>query len=328
MNRAVTFIQRNPQLKFQSIEGLFGTIMGEISKSSKTHLLYTKYSGGGPLTIIKNLLVFKIPKDNIVHITGDVHYMAFVTGKRTILTIHDIGSALKGSPLKQLYIKLFWFWLPVLFVKRITVISEFTKNELERMIPFAKRKIRVVQNPVGERFCHKEYVFNEINPTILCVGTKANKNLERIFEASVNLNCQLHIIGSLTPDQVNLLQSLNINYKNSLNIPLSGIIEAYEECDLLCFPSTYEGFGMPIIEAQAIGRPVLTSNIGAMLEVANDSACLINPFESSEIEKGIKMIISDKKYRNELIVKGLENVKRFQVPAIAKQYISIYKELM
>lgn len=301
--------------------------MSEVSKLYETELLHTKHSGAGPRTVIKNLMVFKKSIKQIVHITGDVHYMALVTGKTTVLTIHDIGSAINGSFLKRFYIKLFWFWLPALFVKRITVISNFTKRELVKIIPFARHKIRIVSNPVDDSYVPNYYTFNDKCPTILCVGTKSNKNLERVFESVKDINCQLHIIGNLSDLQIKQLEDYNINYSNSYSLTQEEIMRAYQNCDILCFPSTYEGFGMPIIEAQAIGRPVITSKIGAMLEIAQNSACLVNPCDSNSIKEGIERVISDSQYRKTLIEKGFENIKRFQLDMVVKQYINIYKEL-
>ncbi len=84
---------------------------------------------------------------------------------------------------------------------------------------------------------------------------------------------------------------------------------------------------MPIIEAQAIGRPVLTSDFGAMREVAEDSACLIDPYNTDAIRNGSQKIISDPTYRDYLIGKGFENIKRFQLETIVKHYSYIYQEL-
>lgn len=327
MIRTVTYIKRKSQLKFHSIENLFSTIIDEVSKFHKTELVYTKYAGGSPWIIIKNLMAFKRRRGHISHITGDVHYMALVTSRRAVLTIHDIGSAIRGSLAKRLYIKLFWFWLPALFVKRITVISEFTKKELIKILPFAKQKIIVVSNPVNQDYVEAPYKFNEEFPTILCIGTKSNKNLEHILEAVSTLSCQLHIVGELSERQQRNLEILKIDFKNSFNLSQKGIIQAYVDCDFLCFPSLYEGFGMPIIEAQATGRPVLTSNFGAMVEVAKDSACLVDSFNSNAIRVGIQKIIANASYRNQLIEKGFKNIERFQIDTIAEQYINIYKEM-
>ncbi|WP_178983483.1 glycosyltransferase family 4 protein [Winogradskyella helgolandensis] len=327
MQKTVNYILRKSQPQYHSIESLYTTIINKVADSFSTEITHTKYIGGSPITILRNCIGFKASKKTIVHITGDVHYLALITGSETVLTIHDIGSALKGNIFKKFYIKLFWFWLPALFVKRIIVISEFTKKELTAIIPFAKRKIQVVYNPVNELYTRSDYTFNNERPTVLCVGTKSNKNLERIFDAVTGLKCQLHIIGQLTANQKVQLDRLMIPYSNGVQLSQQEIIDAYAQCDLLCFPSTYEGFGMPIIEAQSTGRPVVTSNFGAMLEVAANSACLVDPYSVTSIRNGIERIILDVNYRNSLINKGYSNIQRFQLKTIAKQYVEIYKAL-
>jgi glycosyltransferase involved in cell wall biosynthesis len=328
VSKTITYLKRNASVQYHSIEGVFDSVKSEVSKSYDTCFVNAKYSGGSPFVIVKNYLAFHRAKTTLYHITGDVHYMALVTGKRTVLTIHDIDSALKGPVIKRFYVKLFWFWLPALCVRYITVISEFTKQELEQIIPLSKHKIRVVPNAVNKVFRSAPYVFNATCPTILCMGTKANKNLERVIAAIANINCKLHIIGALSLRQIDLLNQFKIKYKNSFNLSQAEIVEAYGTCDLLCFPSTYEGFGMPIIEAQVVGRPVLTANLGAMLEVAKDAACLVDPFSVKSIESGINRIILDKVFREDLIKKGFKNIERFQIESVIKDYLTIYKELI
>lgn len=96
----------------------------------------------------------------------------------------------------------------------------------------------------------------------------------------------------------------------------------------MLFPSTYEGFGLPIIEAQATGRPVLTSKLEPMSSVAGDAACLVDPYSVESIRAGVKKIIENESYRNELIEKGFKNVERFQLKNVTKQYIDLYQELI
>ena len=88
------------------------------------------------------------------------------------------------------------------------------------------------------------------------------------------------------------------------------MFEAYSEADILLFCSTIEGFGMPILEAQTVGRVVVTSNISAMPEVAGDGACFVDPLSIKAIRAGIEQVLNDENYRNSLIINGLKNVKR------------------
>jgi len=328
MKLKVNYIFRKRLPQYNSIEELFGVLQerlkGELSVCSQE----LNFSGGSPLIVLKNIFSFKKSSNQQVnHITGDVNYMAIVTGRKSVLTVHDVHSVLKGSIFKRFYLKLVWFTMPALFVKRITVISEFTKSELSKVIPFAAHKIKVVYNPVNSKLVHFPKEKNTTYPNILLIGTKINKNLERTFEALNGIPCQLTIIGQLTKEQLALLKKYKLDYKTMFQIPYPAIIAAYESCDLVLFASIYEGFGMPIIEAQAIGRPVITSNIGAMKEIAGDSAYLVDPYKVEAIHTAVKTMISDEALQDELIQKGQLNIKRFHINKIANDYLNIYKEV-
>jgi glycosyltransferase involved in cell wall biosynthesis len=125
-----------------------------------------------------------------------------------------------------------------------------------------------------------------------------------------------------------LLKKYNIQYSSKGHIAYGEVIQAYKDSDLVVFASTYEGFGMPIIEAQAIGKPVITSNIGAMKEVALDTACLVDPYDVESIKNGIQKLIRDEAYRDLMIKKGLKNVERFSLETISNQYIALYKSII
>jgi len=187
-----------------------------------------------------------------------------------------------------------------------------------------KGDAEVIYNPVGSEFMFSEHEFNSNIPRILHFNITPNKNLIATIHALKGLRCKLRIIGRPTEEQFALLAQNEIDYSWAENLTSDEIVEEYNLCDMLCFPSTFEGFGMPIVEAQTTGRAVLTSARPPMTEVAGQGACLVNPEDISSVRRGIERIVSDSVYREEIIASGLENAKRFLSSAIAAQYAQIY----
>ncbi|WP_405606317.1 glycosyltransferase family 4 protein [Polaribacter sp. Asnod1-A03] len=324
----VKFFFRKKEPQFNSIEELFDAVSRKLSVIISVESITMPYGKISFKNIFKNIKYTRANSGKLNHITGHINYVTLGLKGKTILTIHDVGSTLNGNKIKFFLMKVFWYWIPALSVKKITVISEFSKKELVSIIPFAKDKIKVVYNPVKEELKYQPKEFNASCPKILLIGTKSNKNLENTIESLKEISCELHIIGKLAKEQLLLLEKLEINYFNQFFISYEEIIDAYQNCDLLCFASTYEGFGMPIIEAQAIGRPVITSNMGAMKEVAGESACLVDPNSISSIKEGVEKLIDDAEYRTNIIHLGLKNVERFKIDKITNDYLNIYKEVI
>jgi glycosyltransferase involved in cell wall biosynthesis len=137
----------------------------------------------------------------------------------------------------------------------------------------------------------------------------------------------LTIIGKLNESQVRELELSGIDYENKTNLSASQIITEYENCDIVGFASLYEGFGMPIIEAQRVGRPVVTSNCSSMPEVAGNGACLVDPLDVSSIRAGIQRVIEDQAFRESLVTNGFKNARRFEPDVIARQYLELYRSV-
>jgi len=97
---------------------------------------------------------------------------------------------------------------------------------------------------------------------------------------------------------------------------------------MLAFVSTYEGFGMPIVEANKIGRPVITANVSSMPEIAGEAALLVDPLNATSIKAGILKIIENDAYREKLIENGLINAGRFDGNHLAQKYFKLYEKVL
>jgi len=307
-----------------SFETLFSTISEHLYNCEKNNFYAKTYS-----SFWKDLKAIKKIKCDIIHITGGIGYYAiFLNTKKTILTIHDTNHYefdLHGIR-KWLYGLLF-YKIPAANVKYITVVSIHTKKKLITLFNIDPKKIIVIPNCYPKSF-KKETLSqkNEI-PKILHIGTKANKNLNRLIDAIQDLDIELTIIGKL-PKKINQkLNILNINYINKFNLSSTEIYNEYKSCDIVYFASLHEGFGLPIIEANVIGKPVITSNLSPMKDIAGKEACLVNPLNTDEIKESIIKIISNKNYREHLINYGLKNSTQFAPEKIAKQYEKLYRSL-
>ena len=265
---------------------------------------------------------------DVNHITGDIHFAAILLNKnKTILTVHDCGMLSASKGIKHALLKYFWFTLPLKKVAIVTVVSEATKAELLKYVKYNEAQIKVIPVAVSEGFTFQPKVFNKQKPVILQVGTKPNKNLNRLVEALKGVSCDLQIIGVVPDDIKEKLAQYNISWSSKADLTDAEIVMEYKNCDLLSFVSTYEGFGMPVIEANATGRPVITSNILSMPQVAGNAACLVDPYDINQIRSGIEKIINDDNYREQLIQSGLANCRRFNADHIAQMYFDIYNQI-
>ena len=320
----INLIYRKKKAEFNSIENVFDRLSPflDIEKIELPH-----YSTG-LINRLNNIFFIKKRKRTINHITGNDHYVALGLKKKSvILTVHDIEILKRTTGIKKFILQKLWFDWPINKSAIVTTISEFTKSELLQLNNY-KTPIIVIPNPLTLPITHIPKEFNTQCPTILHLGIKSNKNLSQLIKALNNITCKLVIIGKENQTIKQLLKENKIDYTFKSNLTNNAVIQEYLNSDLLSFISTYEGFGLPIIEAQAMGRVVITSNVSSMPEVANGSALLVNPYSHEEIRKGILKLINNSDLREKLIQEGLENVKRFEPEKIAKQYYQLYQEIL
>ncbi len=325
----ITYFFRKASPQFHSIEELFFNIQKHLPSGFEYKNYFAKQHSKGFFNRLFIAINVVNQQNEINHITGDIHFACFfMNKKKTILTIHDLGSILRGNKIKRKILKLFWYSIPAKRVSYITVISEFTKKQLLENINIKSEKIVVIPNCISSELKYIPKSFNTKKPTILHIGTKNNKNLERTIEAIKEIDCIFNIVGKLSVTQLELLNINQITFHNLYNLDYSKIIELYNQADILLFVSTYEGFGVPIIEANATGTCVITSNISPMQEIANNAAIIVDPYIVNEIKNAINKIINSEQIRKTLIENGLINAKKYSAKNIAKTYSNLYKQII
>ena len=324
----ITYFHRKPGPTHFSLERVFEDVRAHLPADIRAVVARCPRESKRVLNRIINILWAWRHQGEVNHITGDVHYLCYLLPKRrTVLTIADCVSLKYNRGLKRSLLWFFWYWLPIRRAHVITVISQFTKDDLLAHVECPPKKVVVIHCPVSDAFSPKPKPLGAEEPVLLQIGTGRNKNLERVAAALRGIPCRLIIIGALDEAQCQCLAENGIQFNHYQGVSDEMLANLYGECDLLVFASLYEGFGLPIVEAQAIGRPVVTSNRCSMPEVAGDAACLVDPESVESIREGILRTINDEDYRADLIRRGYENTRRFAPAVIARQYVALYKEM-
>ncbi len=325
MKHKILFIERKP-FDSVSIERVFDQIIKDIPADRFDVEVQKVPYGNSPFDILRNLLFFRPKPADIYHITGHVHYMALrLPKKKTVLTIHDLIFLRRRTGLRRYVLKKLFLALPLRKLKFVTSISQATKEETVKQTGCDPKKIRVIENPLSEGFDPDPIKpFDEKCPVILQVGTTVNKNIPTLIKALIGLTCKLRIIGRLDDKIGEALDQNGIRYENTFDVGPKQMIDEYRNADIVTFCSTYEGFGLPIIEAQAMKKPVITSDLSPMKEIAGPGACLANPNDAADIRTGLLRMIKDSQFRGELIRNGYRNVQRFTAKKAAAEYVEIY----
>lgn len=291
------------------------------------------------------------------------HIVPWITPQKTVVTIHGLEyefCARAYSFWERLYMR-FFIKRSCRKASKIIAVSENTKNDLVRLYNVPKEKIEVIyegveisSSPLGggcpeDRRGIKSQTPSLILPSgtfslrekgtfekfLLFIGRiEERKNISGILQAFEILKEKYKI-----PHKLILAGRPGYGYekiKNQMSkskygeeIASLGFISEEEKWALLegaevfLFPTFYEGFGLPILEAESFGTPVITSNVSSMPEVAGESAVLVNPKNPQEIAEGVYKLISDQSFRDDIIEKGRENVKRFSWEKCAKEIAEV-----
>lgn len=325
----VLIASRSPG-RFWSIEELFASIARGFPAWVKIAVATAPRDHANPRSIAANLLWASSLKDcDVIHLTGDIHYAVLGIWRcPVVLTIHDLRIIEEARGVRRLLFWWLWFYLPYLRATRVTVISEFTKARLVAFCRVNPDKVRVIPNCVAPEFVPQAKPWPAYAPRLLLAGTTPNKNLERAVMAYAGLDVALVILGCLSDEQRSLLNQAGLTFEEHSGLSRAEIVGLYQSCDLVCFVSTYEGFGMPILEAQAVGRPVLTSNLAPMNAVAGDGALLVDPHDVTAIRAGLLRLLDDASLRKELVRNGFQNVEAYSARSVAAQYAALYREVV
>ncbi|HVE94646.1 MAG TPA: glycosyltransferase [Acidimicrobiales bacterium] len=285
------------------------------------------FSSTGVWRRVADIVGARFRRADVFHVTGDVHFLTYaLPRRRTVLTVLDNGPG-RGRGLSSSVFRALWVRLPVRRSAALVAISESTAVELAVLARVPRHRVEVIPVTIDDAYAPMPMPSRGERPVVLCVGTTTNKNIERVAEALRGVDAELRIVGRVSDAQRARLDRSGIAWRNEVGLEAPEMRRAYADCDVVAFPSTYEGFGMPIVEANAVGRPVVTSARAPMDWVAGGAACLVDPDDVTSIRAGIVKVLEDEAYRNELVECGYANRERFRPAVAAGMYADLYRRL-
>jgi len=283
---------------------------------------------------------------NRINVNGIFHSSYYRTVKKqgiaNVTTVHDFTyEYYRKGPAKKIHV--LQKGNAIRNSQKIICVSENTKNDLLKFYPDTNEKnIHVIYNGVDEtytRLTHPvDFELKKLIPFlpgeyVLYVGDRKSKykNFELAVKSCKSVNIPLVIVGGGVPTRSEtsyLISNLGVNnYKHLSGINNKLLNLVYNHALCLLYPSKYEGFGIPVIEAQKAGCPVIAYNSSSIPEVIGDVSTLLNELSVESISGMIYRLITDLGFRNQQIEIGLENSKRFSWDKCYQQTKQVYKEL-
>ncbi|MBP2032350.1 glycosyltransferase involved in cell wall biosynthesis [Clostridium algifaecis] len=313
-----------------------------IMASKKQHRFFEQYYFPENLKE-ENIDIYHVPQNGI-------GISENITCKK-VITVHDLIPYIMPETVGRSYLTKFIKEMPriINMADAIITVSEYSKKDILKFFPINKNKIFVTPLAADEKYkpLDKEICKNKIKstynidkPFILYVGGfSPRKNVTSLIEAfsrihkNLNKDYDLVIVGS-SKDDLEKLKEFSSKLHIEENIRFTGFIKDdllpvfYSGCDLFVYPSLYEGFGLPPLEAMSCGTPVITSNISSIPEVVGDGAILIDPKNIVSLMYSIESILNDDTIRNELSLKALNRSHLFSWENTCEKTIKIYNKIL
>lgn len=263
---------------------------------------------------------------------------------RQIVTIHDCGFHDHAECFSPFFVKWYRWMIPLLArrARQVITVSEFSRQRLMELARIREERITVIPNGVSERFqpatpdtiAEMKERLGLPERYILSVGTlEPRKNLARLFQAWRQLavrepDVSLVVVGM--PNHVfravnvedDLPRTCFTGHVDDRDLPT-----IYAGSELFVFPSLYEGFGLPVVEAMASGLPVLTSSTSSLGEIAGDAAETIDPTDTGAILDAMLRLARDPELRRERSERGIARARTFSWTQTAREMLAVYHRL-
>jgi glycosyltransferase involved in cell wall biosynthesis len=290
--------------------------------------------------------ILKMYKLDVYHNPANI--IPFYYFHKSVITVHDLAIYKNANwfPNGQWFSKRFLIPFSIYKAKKIIAVSENTKDDLIKTFKIKADKISVIHEGVEDynKFTIEEYKidtkFKFKDPYFLFIGTlEPRKNLVRLITAfnqflqkTDNKNFKLVLAGKKGWKYEDIFKTIkNLNLEDKViyigYVSLAEKVYLLKKAYCFVFPSLYEGFGLPILEAMNLGLPIITSNVASIPELVIDNALLIEPRDINSIKKALLKIANDNRLRVDLIEKGKGIARNFTWQECAKKTLELYKNL-
>ncbi len=286
------------------------------------------------------------------HLFHTPHYiLPVLTPCRSIVTIHDCIHLIFPQYLPHRAAHAYartMFWTAVHRASRILTVSEASKKDILRFFGVPSERVTVIYNAIDDRFFEQpseEQIVRvreryQLHDRFLMYAgnVKPHKNIERLIDAFVLLrkkgldDLKLLITGSEISRYSTLRRAVH-RHNLHRHVRFLGyqseetLAALYRLADVFVFPSLYEGFGLPPLEAMASGTPVVASNVSSLPEVVGDAGVLVNPYDPQAIADGVVNVLEDDALRHDLTARGLKRARTFSWAESVRQIRQIYQDV-